>query len=249
MEASEKQREKDAESAWEQHKRLLIERDQARRGGAHLQLKQGVAAAPKTSVVTLQRQRLERSLNASPAMPEATIAQAPAPTSETKGHSRVAKGECGERIGRKIDKLIAEIQHEETCESACCAAPLAVIERPSEAISDVVDPPVGDDCGGVVITEGQPVEFAAGGGTSGFPNEGTAWDAFSGQGELMSDIGIFLQQLDSDPRLRSSSNLRSLSRVRGELERIPESASMGDSVQLTLHDVVVLMDQCMRRMR
>ena len=62
-------------------------------------------------------------------------------------------------------------------------------------------------------------------------------------------IGEFLKELDGDPRLRSSANLRTMSRIRGELERIPETAAMGDPVELRLQDVVVLMDQLMRRMR
>ena len=44
-------------------------------------------------------------------------------------------------------------------------------------------------------------------------------------------------------------NLRTLSRIRGELERIPETAAMGDPVELRLQDVAIVMDQLMRRMR
>ena len=66
-------------------------------------------------------------------------------TTPPKTYSRKAKGECGERIGRKIDLLVAEIQasakhaefeHKRTCVSACCG-------------STVVDPPVY-----VVVTPG-----------------------------------------------------------------------------------------------
>ena len=169
-----------------------------------------------------------------------------APAPETKSYSRKPKGECGQRIGRKLDKLIAEIQHEAACESSCCASPVAVLEKPPEAVDDVVDPPE------VVITGGgdddrAPVEPAAGG--SGFLNQGTVWDVMSGQGSLLTDLRDFLGHLDQDPRLRASANLRTLSRVREHLERIPESAAMGDPVELRLQDVLVLMNQLMARMR
>lgn len=97
--------------------------------------------------------------------------------------------------------------------------------------------------------ERAPVDSAAEG--SGFTNDATAtvWDVFSGLDDFVSDTGDFLGKLDSDARLRSSANLRTLSRIRGELERIPETAAMGDPVELRLQDVAIVMDQLMRRMR
>ena len=77
--------------------------------------------------------------------------------------SRQPKGECGERLGKKLDSLIAEIQHEAACESNCCAAPVAVIERPPEPSSE--DPPA--EANGAMAVRA-PDDSAAGG--SGFPN-------------------------------------------------------------------------------
>ena len=77
----------------------------------------------------------------------------------------------------------------------------------------------------------------------------TVWDSFSGKPECVNDVSEFLTELDDNPRLRSSANLRTLSRVRGELERLPESADLGDPVELRLQDVLVLMNQLMSRMR
>ena len=59
---------------------------------------------------------------------------------------------------------------------------------------------------------------------------GTVWDAFAGRPECLNDTSEFLKELDDNPRLRSSATLRTLSRVRGELERLPESADLGDTV-------------------
>ena len=164
-----------------------------------------------------------------------------APAPETKSYSRKPKGECGQRIGRKLDKLIAEIQHEAKCESVCCASPVAVMEPPVESS---VDPPA--EANGA-MAERAPDDSAAGG--SGFLNQATVWDVMSGQGSLLTDLRDFLGHLDQDPRLRASANLRTLSRVREHLERIPESAAMGDPVELRLQDVLVLMNQLMARMR
>ena len=93
-------------------------------------------------------------------------------------------------------------------------------------------------------------ETASDGGISGFSlRRAMAWDAFNGKPECVNDISEFLEELDDNPRLRSSANLRTLSRVRQELERIPESASLSDPIELRLQDVLVLMNQLMARMR
>ena len=79
--------------------------------------------------------------------------------------------------------------------------------------------------------------------------KGTIWDAFAGRPECLNDTSEFLAELDDNPRLRSSANLRTLGRVRSELERLPESADLSDPVELRLQDVLVLMNQLMSRMR
>ena len=156
--------EKERIAAWDQRRQVMAEQEEKRRQASSQEaIRARIAAAPKPAVVTLHRQRLERSLQATPAMTEPMTT-----TPAAKTHSRRARGECGQRLGRKLDRLIAEIQHEAGCESSCCA-PVAVIEKPPET-TDVVDPLVGDDCGGAVIAEGQPVEVAAIGGDGGFPN-------------------------------------------------------------------------------
>ena len=58
----------------------------------------------------------------------------------------------------------------------------------------------------------------------------TVWDSFSGKPEFIKEVSDFLMELDDNPWFRSSANLRILSRVRGELERLPESADLGDTV-------------------
>lgn len=77
----------------------------------------------------------------------------------------------------------------------------------------------------------------------------TVWDSFSGKPECVNDVSEFLTELDDNPRLRSSANLRTLSRVRAELERLPEFTDLSDPVELRLQDVLVLMNQLMSRMR
>ena len=77
----------------------------------------------------------------------------------------------------------------------------------------------------------------------------TVWDSFSGNPVCVNDVADFLTELDEKPRLRSSANLRTLSRVRSELERLPESADLGDPVELRLQDVLVLMSHVLARLR
>ena len=45
------------------------------------------------------------------------------------------EGECWQRLGKKLDRLIAEIHREEACESSCCT-PVAVIEKPPETTAN-----------------------------------------------------------------------------------------------------------------
>ena len=78
---------------------------------------------------------------------------------------------------------------------------------------------------------------------------GMALDAFSGRPDCISDISEFLTELDENPRLRASANLRTMTWVREHLERISESAAIGDPVERRLQDVLVLMNQLMARMR
>ena len=58
----------------------------------------------------------------------------------------------------------------------------------------------------------------------------TVWDSFSGKPEFIKEVSDFLTELDDNPWLRSSANLQILSRVRGELELLPESDDLGDPV-------------------
>jgi len=234
--------------SWEQRRQLLIQRDNQRRlQSSRSGVAARVAATPKPSPLTLHRQRLERTLNASPAMNEPiTTASAP------RTHSRRPKGECGALIGGKIDKLLASIRHEAVCESACCEAPVAVIEPPAEEVHDVVDLPVVETNPGADGDDRAPVVHANTGGSVGFihqANQATAWDCMAGQGELISELRDFLKSLDDSPDLRSAATLRSLSRIRSELERIPETAALGDPVQLRLQDVMVLARQLLSRLR
>ena len=90
---------------------------------------------------------------------------------------------------------------------------------------------------------------AIGGG--GFTNHETAsvWDAFSGRPECINPSSEFLEQLDEEPRLRSAAMLRSLGRIREELEALPEQSLMDAPVCIQLQDALVLMTQLMARLR
>ena len=58
----------------------------------------------------------------------------------------------------------------------------------------------------------------------------TVWDSFCDKQEFIKEVSDFLTELNDNPRLRSSANLRILSRVWGELECLPESDDLGDPV-------------------
>ena len=114
---------------------------------------------------------------------------------------------------------------------------------------DEVDPPIAVITAGAQGDDRAPVDTAGTGGSAGFSHRGTAWDVMAGQPELMTDLKQFMEELDESPDLRAAATLRTLSRIRGEMERIPETCSMTDPVELQLQDVVVLMRQVLSRLR
>ena len=132
-----------------------------------------------------------------------------------------------------------------TCEDTMKRCPTDNWKPGESMVIASVDPPQTLDGGVGTGTDA----LATGGGTSGFINHATIWDAFAGRPDCLNDTSDFLAELDDNPRLRSSANLRTLSRVRSELERLPESTDLSDPVELRLQDVLVLMNQLMARMR
>ena len=88
-------------------------------------------------------------------------------------------------------------------------------------------------------------------GGDGFTNHETAsvWGAFSGRPECSNDSSDFLHELDEEPRLRSAAMLRSLGRIREELEAMPEQSELDAPVCIQLQDALVLMTQLMSRLR
>ena len=218
------------------------------------------------------KRRLEQSLRLNEA-PKAIVP----PIAPSQRHSTRQIGECGKHIGEKIDailwlhahyedeadwpndeplgldQLLLEIQTEpDTHAELALGIPRAEL---IQTATDQVAPPV------VIAASAAPPSpqgageqsadaSAAVGGCSGFTNDhGTAWDAFSGRPDCANDISDFLIEIDENPRLRASANLRTLSRVRDEMDRIPESASLGDPVVLRLQDVLLLMSQVTSRLR
>ena len=92
-------------------------------------------------------------------------------------------------------------------------------------------------------------DSTADGSTSGFTHHATVWDCMAGKAEVISETEDFLTELDESPDLRAAATLRSLSRIRSELERVPETAALSDPVELRLQDVLVLTRQLMSRLR
>ena len=97
------------------------------------------------------------------------------------------------------------------------------------------------------MAERAPVDNATGG--SGFTHLATAWDVLAGQPECITDLQDFLRDIDENPNLRSAATLRSLGRLRAELEKVPETCGLSDPVVLKVQDVVLLARQLMQRLR
>ena len=90
---------------------------------------------------------------------------------------------------------------------------------------------------------------AGSGGGAGANYLGTAWDVVCGQAASVSDLAEFLNEVKDSPELRAGATLRTLSRLRSELERMPEDAGLDDPVVIKLRDAVLLMSQMLARLR
>lgn len=82
-----------------------------------------------------------------------------------------------------------------------------------------------------------------------YPHTATAWDVLAGKPECITDLQDFLKELDENPDLRAAATLRTLSRIRTELERVPEACGLGDPIVLKVQDMVVIARQLMSRLR
>ena len=103
--------------------------------------------------------------------------------------------------------------------------------------------------GGSDVDMGAPSTAIGSGGFTNHEATATVWDAFSGHPECINPSSEFLEQLDEEPRLRSAAILRSLGRIREELEAMPEQSLMDAPVCIQLQDALVLMTQLMSRLR
>ena len=112
---------------------------------------------------------------------------------------------------------------------------------------DVVDPPAVEAIGGNG-DDRAPVESADTGGGVGL-NHATAWDVLAGRAQCVTDLQDFLHNLNESPDLRAAATLRSLTRIRSELERLPEDCELGDPVVLKAQDVILIARQLMSRLR
>ena len=237
--------------SWEERRAMLIEREKQKRG-LEQAFKSPAAPAPSEKPVRVLQavpEVIEPSVELSrneepeetsfPDDPEESHEPAPLLAeafSSPKGYSRKAKGECGQRIGSKIDRLLDEIRDQQFSSEDPPAITLGGDERCAD-------------------------EPAADGGVSGFslPPEpapqpieepgDSAWDAVCGQGRSLSHLREFLEELQSTPELRAGATLRTLTRMRSELERTPEGANLNDPIAITLRDAAVVMTQLMSRLR
>jgi hypothetical protein len=114
-----------------------------------------------------------------------------------------------------------------------------------------VDPPVTVTItpGGSDEDIGAPSTAIGGDGFTNHDATATVWDVFSGRPECINPSSEFFEQLDEEPRLRSAAMLRSLSRIREELEGMPEQSELDAPVCIQLQDVLVVMTQMMSRLR
>ena len=87
------------------------------------------------------------------------------------------------------------------------------------------------------------------GGGTGTTHLATAWDVICGQSQCCNDLADFLAEVQDSPQLRAGATLRALTRMRTELERIPESSGLTDPVVITLQDAALLMNQVLSRLR
>ena len=175
-------------------------------------------------------------------------------------HSRKAKGECGERIGMQLDSLLqmiwgprledeTEWPDDEPLGLDELIADVRSEPLPVEITTASEDPPssLGADIGA------DATAAEVGGNDSGFPLEpepvASLWDVLAGMPDQVTDAQQLLDDLSAKPQMRAAAHLQSLERVRGILRGVPESADLWEPVHVMPHDLLVLTNQLMSRLR
>ncbi len=247
--------------SWEERRAMLIERERQKRG-LEQAFKSPAAPAPSEKPVRVLQavpeviepsvalsRNEEPEVTSFPDAPEESPESASArggSGSAPKGYSRKAKGECGVRIGSKIDRLLDEIRDQQFSSEDPPVVTLGGDER-------CADEPAATGGGGGFPNASDPTGSDLPSGQARVQPESdpiaTAWDCLCGQGQSLSDLREFLEELQSTPELRAGATLRTLTRIRWELERTPESARLNDPIAITLRDAAVLMSQMLSRLR
>jgi hypothetical protein len=86
-------------------------------------------------------------------------------------------------------------------------------------------------------------------GTDNFSNDGTAWDVVANRGELSCELGDFLKEIRENAEFRSCAALRTMDRLRDQLDRIPEDSALGLEVKISLMDAALLARMILSRLR
>ena len=206
---------------------------------------------------------------------EAALSETAPAAVQPKGHSRQPIGECGQRISDKLDAIIqeihgpriedesewgddgeplgfdallAQIRHEATCQSACCAAP--------EPISTAVDPPVEVFISTGACDEDKGARSHAAGG-SGFPNadqlSGSAWQLVAGtdpdEHGRVESLEHLEHLLKTSPEVAGPMLMGALVRLRAALQLIPRDADPLKEVCIPACDAVLLSRSVLRGLR
>ena len=191
---------------------------------------------------------------------EADLLESPVLVKPAEPHSRKAKGECGERIGMQLDSLLqmiwgprledeTEWPDDEPLGLDELIADVRSEPLPVEITTASEDPPssLGADIGA------DATAAEVGGNDSGFPLEtepvASLWDVLAGMPDQVTDAQQLLDDLSAKPQMRAAAHLQSLERVRGILRGVPESADLWEPVHVMPHDLLVLTNQLMSRLR
>ena len=212
------------------------------------------AADPRDAI----RTRLERVL-AGPAAIRPQPPESPMTQPEKQQHWSTDPEHCGIRLGRKLDRLLAEVQALDVEEPP---RPRLVWSRSHGEIEEPMtlsiprsgDPPapaaagVGPGAGEAAVVDGGVTAANAPPLREG---ETSAWEWLvhpDGGGQPV-DLEELIRLLDESPEMRSAALLRSIERFRDALTQLPTSAPVETPVTICAGDLVPLLRAVLSRLR
>ena len=224
------------------------------------------------------RQRIANSVPAKPAMShtaaleaayEAPAAEDHEPSAGGRSYCRKAKGECGQRIGRKLDLLLQELRAEEPAPPMPVSVTPLQWERshgevdPEPEVSAEPEPepmpepepasaaPPSPSGAGVQSADASSISSGGAAGGLSYAELPSLWQLLTDTAEdaaVRTSLTVLLDQMEDSPAFRRGQVAGALADLQAALEQVSHQADGDDRLSLPVGTVVILAHVLLRHM-